>query len=205
MSRAISLVVVGALAVSMLSGCAADTAPPATVDAAAVDPGFPVWEGWEPSSLHPEFVLESTDFEDEGEFPKTIELSVKCSGPNIRPELHWSGAPEGTESFAIIFSYSENPEIRWVAFNLPAGVVDLPASGDVPEVGNVGTTSRNTTQFFGPCSLKGERFRLWFTVYALDTTLELEDGAQPWDVREAGEGHVLGAAELAGYLTGPTE
>jgi Raf kinase inhibitor-like YbhB/YbcL family protein len=203
MSRALSLVTAGAIAVTMLSGCAAQ--PPAVAEATPIDPGFPVWVGWEPSALHPEFVLESTEFEDEGEFPKTIELSVKCSGPNIRPELHWTGAPAGTESFTVTFSYSESPENRWLAFDIPADVTDLPASADVPEVGEVGLTSRNTTQFFGPCSLKGERFRLWFTVYALDTTLDLESGAAAWDVRAAGEGHVLGAAELAGYLTGPTE
>ena len=203
MSRALSLVIAAAVAITALSGCAAGPEP--VTEATPIDPGFPVWPGWEPTALHPEFVLESADFEDEGEFPNTIELDFKCGGPNIRPELHWSGAPEGTESFVISFSFSEFPADRWLAFNVPTDVSELPASSEVPEIGNVGLTSLNTTQFDGPCSLKGEKFRLWFTAYALDTTLDLDSGAAPSFVREAGAGHVLAAAELAGYRTGPTE
>ena len=189
---------VAALVVLAIAGCAQTPAAP-------VDPGFPVWEGWEPAALHPEFVLESSEFVDEGEFPKTIELDKKCGGPNSRPELHWSGVPEGTKSIVITFSYAGSPADRWLLFDIPADATEVPGTPDEPAIGTAGNTNRNTTAFFGPCSLKGEKFRLWFTAYALDTTLDLERGAQPFQVGEAGAGHVLAATELAGYLTGPTE
>lgn len=185
-------------AIALLSGCvAAEPAGPADL----ADAGIPVWDGWEPVA-ESTLVLESSDFESEGEFPDSIELSLKCGGPNVRPELHWSGAPEGTESFVVTFSYEKVPENRYIAFDLPATTEALPAGEEPPLRG---LTSYNTTDFFGPCSLKGERFRLWFTVYALDTTLGLPNGAAFLDVREAGAGHVLAAAELGGYRTGPTE
>ena len=180
--------------VALLSACASPASQP-------IEPGIPVWDGWEPTG-ESDLVLESTDFEPEGEFPDSIELDLKCGGPNVRPELHWSGAPEGTESFVVTFSYEKVPEDRYIAFDLPATSETLPA-GEEPAL--LGLTSYNTTAFFGPCSLKGEKFRLWFTVYALDTTLGLENGATKEDVRAAGAGHVLAAAELGGYRTGPTE
>lgn len=180
----------------LLAGCAS-AQPPAA-------PDIVVWQGWEPTTASA-LSLESTDFVDEGEFPASIELTIKCGGPNVRPELHWSGAPEGTESFVITFTYGGSPSNRWLAFDIPATVDDIPASDEEPEIATMGLTSYRTVDFFGPCSLKGERFRLWFTVYALDTTLGLESGVTDEEVRVAGEGHVLAAAELAGYLTGPTD
>jgi Raf kinase inhibitor-like YbhB/YbcL family protein len=167
------------------------------------DPEVRVWSGWEPQDDSTDFVLVSTDFVDEGEFPESIRLTTKCGGPNVRPELHWSGAPAGTQSYVITFSYEKNPQQRWLAYDIPADVSAIPASPDAPTVGKEGLTSRNSVGFFGPCSLKGEKFRLWFTIYALDTTLRLDNGMSSSEVREAGAAHVLAAAELAGYLTGP--
>lgn len=185
-----------AIAVLLLAACASPQTP--------AEPLIPVWEGWEPST-NAELVLESTDFADEGEFPSSIELTIKCGGPNVRPELHWTGAPEGTQSFVITFTYDGSPSNRWLAFDIPATVDEIAASAEEPAIATMGLTSYNTVDFFGPCSLKGEKFRLWFTVYALDATLGLDEGATAEDVRLAGEGHVLAAAELAGFLTGPTE
>jgi Raf kinase inhibitor-like YbhB/YbcL family protein len=184
------------LALALLAGCASPDVP--------AEPGIAVWEGWQPST-ESTLVLESTQFENEGEFPPSIELGIKCGGPNERPELHWSGAPEGTESFVVTFSYAQTPTDRWLAFDIPADVTSIAAGTQNPDFATMGVTSFGTEAFFGPCSLKGERFRLWFTVYALDTTLGLESGVRAEDVRLAGEGHVLAAAELAGFLTGPTE
>jgi Raf kinase inhibitor-like YbhB/YbcL family protein len=182
-----------------LAGC---TMVPATNPAPATAQ-VKVWAGWEPRDESGSFTLESTDFVDEGEFPESIRLTNKCGGPNVRPELHWSGAPAATQSYVITFSYAKNPQQRWLAFDIPGDVEAVPASPDAPPVGKEGLTSRNTVGFFGPCSLVGEKFRLWFTIYALDTTLDIENGATASDVKEAGAGHVLAAAELAGFLTGP--
>lgn len=184
------------IALVLLAGCASPQAP--------AEPDIAVWEGWEPST-DAALVLESADFVDEGEFPPTIELTMKCGGPNVRPELHWSGAPEGTKSFVISFNYAETPTDRWLAYDIPADVTEIPAGAENPEVGTLGLTDFNSDSFFGPCALAGERFRLWFTIYALDTTLGLAPGATVEELRFEGEGHVLAAAELAGYLTGPSE
>jgi Raf kinase inhibitor-like YbhB/YbcL family protein len=199
MFRLATTATAAALALGALAGCS--TTPSA--EPAPAYTGVPVWHEWEPTTDSAGFALESTDFENEGEFPETIRLTTKCGGPNVRPELHWSGAPAGTQSYVITFSYEKNPQQRWLAYDIPADVSALPASPDAPTVGKEGLTSRNSVGFFGPCSLTGEKFRLWFTIYALDTTLDLDSGLMSGDVREAGVGHILAAAELAGYLTGP--
>src|SRR5471032_28409 len=50
--------------------------------------------------------------------------NANCVGQNVSPELHWSGAPEGTKSFALTMV---DPEGRsglgvhhWVAYGIPA-------------------------------------------------------------------------------------
>ena len=49
---------------------------------------------------------------------------------NLSPPLAWSGAPEGTQSFALIMHSTEllgsdEPWIHWVIWNIPAEVTEL--------------------------------------------------------------------------------
>lgn len=201
-SAAITATAALLLTVTAVTGCSggsSDGASSASSSAAAprVNPG------WEPKETAPGFTLASTDFTAGGEFPRSIELgSYGCSGPNTRPELHWSGAPEGTKSFVVTFTAEGGgPLERWMAFDVPADATSLPAApGDEhPKAGRIGSTPSGGTVMLGPCSKEGERWELWFTVYALDTTLDLADESPVAEVFAAGAGHVLAAAELNGF------
>ena len=48
--------------------------------------------------------------------------------PNISPELHWTGVPEGTQSFAIAFVDLSFGQPHWVLWNIPGDVTTLPAN-----------------------------------------------------------------------------
>ncbi len=104
-----------------------------------------------------------------------------CTGKNERPKLEWSGAPEGTKSFAVTYYDKDAPTgsgfWHWVVVNIPADTTALP-SDSLPE----GAVERNTDLgkpgFFGPCPPVGRKHEYVFTVYALDTDkLEAPEGA----------------------------
>lgn len=195
-SRPVLLCLASALTLAACSQqAAAPTAPPA--------PSSPprVWPGWEPAEPAGELVLASTDFTGGGDLPRSIELSGHgCAGENVRPELHWDGLPAGTKSVVVTFTAEGGgPLNRWTLADVPPDVTSLPASAENPDVGTIATNSIGGQKMLGPCSKEGERWELWFTVYALDTMLDVPDGAKGNDVIAAGAGHVIEAAELAGF------
>ncbi len=62
---------------------------------------------------------------------KAMEANVfGCKGDNISPSLKWTGAPDGTKSFAISIYDPDAPTgsgfWHWVAINIPASTTSLP-------------------------------------------------------------------------------
>ncbi len=145
--------------------------------------------------------LTSTAFEEGAPIPERY----TCEGNNINPELRIAGAPEGTVSFALIM---EDPDIpasvkqqvgtevfdHWVVFNMPAGTEVIEEGQKVP-----GTEGMNTVGpgYTGPCPPDKEH-RYIFTLYALDTVLQLNAAATKSAVLAAISGHELARATLTG-------
>ena len=158
-SRPALLIVATALVLAACSQPAAVAPEPS----ASSDPPR-VWPGWEPRETAGGLVLASDDFTDGGDLPRSIELSGHgCTGPNVRPELHWDGLPAGTRSVVVTFTAEGGgPLNRWAVANLPTDVQDLPA-GENPEVGTMVKNSVGSVNMLGPCSLEGERCCLLYT------------------------------------------
>lgn len=95
-----------------------------------------------------------------------------CSGGNQSPALQWSGAPEGTRSFAITAYDPDAPTgsgwWHWVMFNLPASVTSLPTGTAIPAGAVQGRTDFGAPGYGGPCPPVGHGpHRYVFTVHAL--------------------------------------
>lgn len=144
--------------------------------------------------------LTSSAFSHESAIPTTY----SCDGQDISPPLQWSGAPEDTTSFVLIADDPDAPGgtfVHWVYFNIPADAEGLPAdvpnSEEPPTGGRQGTSSFRKVGYGGPCP-PGGTHRYFFTLYAVDTMLDLDSGATKEDVLTAAEGHALAKAQLMG-------
>ncbi len=148
--------------------------------------------------------LSSSDIS-EGEFMANTQefQGFGCSGGNQSPQLSWTGAPEGTEAFAIQAYDPDAPTgsgwWHWQVVNIPKDVTTLPAgAGDLSKA-LIPADSINVKNdygvegFGGACPPKGDGVhRYQFTVYALSKKLEL-----PEDPSGALTGYMVRAHSLA--------
>jgi len=123
-------------------------------------------------------------------------------GGNKSPPLSWSGAPEGTVSFALIM---EDPDggmwSHWVIFNIPADVLELaegqPATPTLSNGAMQGYNDFPSMGYGGPSPPFGTH-RYYFRLYALDTTLDLAPGSTRSQLRIAMQGHIIEEIEYMG-------
>lgn len=125
-----------------------------------------------------------------------------CKGKNISPELTWGEPPTGTQSFVLIMDDPDAPLgnwDHWILFNLPAATRGLAENIQTLPVGaKIGKNSWGKTAYGGPCPPGGARHRYFFKLYALDQTLDLDQGATKKKIEKAMVNHVLAQAEWIG-------
>jgi Raf kinase inhibitor-like YbhB/YbcL family protein len=158
--------------------------------------------------------LTSTAFEADAVIP----AKYTGVGDDVSPALSWSGAPEGTASFALICDdpdapsrkapRKEGPWVHWVIYNIPPDVTELmeavPHGTDLtsPDGARQGLNDfgDNNIGYRGPMPPPGSGpHRYFFKLYALDTMLQLEvEGATKASLLAAMEGHILGEGKLMG-------
>ena len=125
-----------------------------------------------------------------------IPLKFTCEGESISPALQVKNIPANTKTLAIIVDDPDAPNgpfVHWVVWNMP------PAE-TIPEktvAGTMGKNGRGAKGYTGPCPPTGVH-HYHFNVYALDTNLDLPEGAGKEELKNAMKGHILGSGELIG-------
>ena len=100
-----------------------------------------------------------------------------CAGGNLSPQLSWSGAPEGTKSFALTCFDPDAPTgsgfWHWVVVNIPADVSSLALGAGTGDDSMPAGTLQTRTDFGapgygGPCPPEGDHpHRYLFTLHAV--------------------------------------
>ena len=173
-----------------------------------------------PPTLTPIPVMEisSSAFEPGGEIP----IQYSCFGENLSPPLEWRAVPQRAQSLALLVDDpdSEPPGfVHWVVHNIPPTATGLPegvpaeatledgtlqGSNDFAQYGGgtfPGGATINQVGYDGPCP--GNEHRYVFTLYALDTLLDLAAEATMAQVLEAMAGHILAQAQVIGLYAPP--
>lgn len=140
--------------------------------------------------------ITSTAFQDNQSIPQKF----TCQGSDINPSLKISGIPSGAKTLTLINDDPDAPMStwdHWIVFNIP-----VPAAGDLMIAENAvpGTQGKNSwgrNDYGGPCPPSGTH-RYFFKAYALDSTLNLKEGASKKQVEAAMNGHILEQAQLIG-------
>ena len=118
------------------------------------------------------FTVTSTGFVDGGTLP---DAQVHAKG-NRSPQLSWSGAPEGTKSFAVTCHDPDAPTgsgfWHWTVANIPADVTELDEGASpagLPTGAVEGRTDFGAPGFGGAAPPPGHGpHRYIFTVFAVD-------------------------------------
>jgi Raf kinase inhibitor-like YbhB/YbcL family protein len=126
----------------------------------------------------------------------------------VSPGIRWK-AVKGAASYAIVMedpdSHPIMPFVHWVAWNIPAGVTELPEGLQEqlrlmePEGVMQGRNSSGTHGYFGPKPPVGDPAHHYhFQVLALDAVLDIPATSDRDAFLAAASGHVIGKGEHVG-------
>lgn len=140
----------------------------------------------------PTFPVTSTDIAAGGEVPVAQRSGILDAGGNdTSPQLAWSGAPEGTRSYAVTVYDPDAPTgsgfWHWAVYDVPADVTELPTGagdadgGTLPAGAKTVANDASLRQYVGSAPPEGHGpHRYYFVVHALDVeSLGLPDNATP--------------------------
>ncbi len=149
-----------------------------------------------PDDLGGEIMIVSSSAFSEGEL---IPSKYSCDGEDKSPDLTVKDIPKGTKTLALIADDPDAPGgtwTHWIVWNIPVtGTEQTIAENSVPGV--QGKNDFGKLDYGGPCPPSGTH-RYFFKVYALDSELDLAEGASVSELHKAMENKVLGQGTVMG-------
>jgi Raf kinase inhibitor-like YbhB/YbcL family protein len=117
--------------------------------------------------------LTSTAFEDGAKLPAIHTCDGEGAKKEVSPPLAWTPGPEGTSSYAIVFTDATNGLVHSAIYDIPATTTSLPEGIEgkyepsVPAGAKQSLNYKKASGYAGPCPPDGEHEYV-FTLYALN-------------------------------------
>lgn len=127
---------------------------------------------------------------------EAIPSEYTCDGEDKAPMLKVEGVPSNTKSLALIMDDPDAPIgtfVHWVLWNIPIEGGEI--RGGVKGINGFGRLG-----YGGPCPPSGTH-RYFFKIYALDSKLTLQEGANKKELEAAMEGHIIEQGVLMGVYS----
>ena len=139
------------------------------------------------------------------------------AGDQTSPGISWVNVPAGTMSFVLHMhdmeaarNHTTDDMLHWLVWNIPATVTSLPEGvpkGEKLQNGAYQLCARGP-MYLGPgAPATGPRHHYTFELFALDTTIDVQPGTDPFqtrtDIIKAMQGHILGKAVYVGLFHRP--
>ena len=140
--------------------------------------------------------LSSSAFENGEAIPR----EYTCDDADVSPQLMFSDIPENAKSLALIMDDPDAPMgtwVHWVIWNIQPNTTGFPKGENItfPQ----GRNDFGNVNYGGPCPPPGHgTHRYFFKLYALDTMLNLKEGATKKQLESAMSGHILEEAQTMG-------
>ena len=152
----------------------------------------------------PPLLMQTDAFPDGGIVPQKF-----AGRGGVQPGFKFTGAPEGTVSYAIIFHDLDvalmggtGDVLHWIAWNIPASAKGIP-EGSLPAGSVTGKNIAGQNSYFGPGAPPGPRYHHYvFELYALSANLDLPNTAGRAELLAAMEGKTVAKAAYVGRFRG---
>lgn len=128
----------------------------------------------------------------------SIPIEYTCDGDDVSPPLSFVGIPNATKTLALIMDDPDAPGgswVHWLVWNIPSNVTGFSKNENItfPQ----GKNDFGMIRYGGPCPPSGLH-HYYFKLYALDTILDLPEGATREQLEAAMMGHIIETAQLIG-------
>jgi Raf kinase inhibitor-like YbhB/YbcL family protein len=166
-----------------------------------------------PPAGAPPMTLTTTAFADGAPIPP----KYTQAGEQTSPALTWTNTPANTVTFVLHMHDPEvarnrttEDQVHWLVWSIPASSTGLPEG--VPQGAQLPDGSQQTSasgpMYRGPgAPANGPMHHYTFEIFALDTKLDVQPGADAFETRtivmKAMQGHVLGKAVYMGRVHRP--
>jgi len=142
--------------------------------------------------------LESPEFENGQEIPR----KYGYKNQNLSPPLIISKIPDNSKSLALIM---DDPDamgavgkvwVHWLVWNIPPSTTEI-KENSVPADSVEGKTDFGEVGYGGPAP-PDKRHTYIFKLYALDSTLDLQEGSSKKQLEDKMKGHIIEETKLTG-------